>query len=178
MNTHHRTTTHTLATFAAPLIVGILLAGCAGTTPAPKFSRAMTPDAKVISKDSINAKVSAAPGVTILDGERERIARQIVTQVRNAAGAGGRDARNYEVAVTLTRYDKGSEFARMMLAGLGQIHIDGQVTVVQLPGRTPVAAFSASKTFAWGGAYGGSVTIEGIEQTFAQIIASAICNKR
>ena len=167
-----------LRNLAATLFAGVLLGGCASTAPKPKFTQAMSPEAKVIARDTVNAKVSAAPGVTLLDSERERIAQQIVSQVRTAAGAGARNHRDYEIAVTLTRYDKGSAFGRMMLAGLGQIHIDGQVSVYQLPGRAKVAEFTASKTFAWGGAYGGSVTIESIEQTFAQIIASAVCNQR
>ena len=34
---------------------------------------------------------------------------------------------NYNIDVTTTRYDKGTAFARAMLIGLGQIHIDATV---------------------------------------------------
>ncbi len=38
-----------------------------------------------------------------------------------------------EVELLLTRYDKGNAFARAMLAGLGQIHIDGKVKLLEMP---------------------------------------------
>ena len=41
-------------------------------------------------------------------------------------GAGG-EVKNYDIDVTITRYDKGNVFARVMLVGLGQIHIDATV---------------------------------------------------
>jgi len=78
------------------------------------------------------------------------------------------------VDVTITRYEKGSAFARAMLAGLGQIHMDGNVTLYSMPAHTVVEDFSVQKTFAWGGIYGGTTTIEDIEQSFAEGIANAL----
>ena len=37
-------------------------------------------------------------------------------------GAGG-EVKNYDIDVTITRYDKGNVFARVMLVGLGQIRL-------------------------------------------------------
>ncbi len=65
-----------------------------------------------------------------------------------------------------------------MLAGLGQIHIDGEVKLVELPDRKQVGVFSVSKTFAWGGIYGGSTGIEEIEQTFADGVAAALTGQK
>lgn len=160
------------------LLIAFALGGCASSTPTAKFKQPIAPEARIIARDTVHASVAAAPGVSMLDHERERIAQQVLAEVRAAAGAGPRAPRNYHIEVTMTRYEKGSAFARMMLAGLGQIHLDGQVSVYQMPGRSKVAEFTASKTFAWGGAYGGSVSIEGIEKTFAQIVANAVCQKR
>ncbi|GAA0711082.1 hypothetical protein GCM10009105_12760 [Dokdonella soli] len=76
--------------------------------------------------------------------------------------------------MSITRYEKGNAFARAMLAGLGQIHIDGDVQVYAMPEHNRTMAFSVQKTFAWGGIYGGTTTIEDIEQSFAESIANAL----
>ena len=87
-----------------------------------------------------------------------------------------RGKREFEIPVLVTRYDKGNAFARFMLAGLGQIHIDGKVSVLLLPDRKKVAEFDIDKTFAWGGIYGGVTSIEDVEQGFAEGVAKAVTN--
>jgi hypothetical protein len=82
------------------------------------------------------------------------------------------------VELLLTRYDKGNAFARAMLAGLGEIHIDGEVTLIELPERNQVGKFSISKTFAWGGIYGGTTSMDDIEQTFADGVAAAVTGQK
>lgn len=61
-----------------------------------------------------------------------------------------------------------------MLAGLGQMHLDGTVTVYQMPSRTKVGEFVVKKTFAWGGM---SMTMDAIEDTYAKAVAEAIHKK-
>jgi hypothetical protein len=59
------------------------------------------------------------------------------------------------------------------LAGLGQMHIAGNVSVYEGNART--AQFQIKKTFAWGGAYGGTTRIDDVEKGFAQGVANAVC---
>ena len=61
-----------------------------------------------------------------------------------------------------------------MLAGLGQIHIDASVRLVKTENKEKVSEFLVSKTFAWGGLYGGITRIEDIEPAFAEGIAAAL----
>src|SRR5262249_45206548 len=84
------------------------------------------------------------------------------------------DQKNYAIEVTLTKYEKGSAFARAMLAGLGQIHINGVVKVYTLPEHQKAGEFLINKTFAWGGIYGASTTIEDAEMGFADGIANTL----
>lgn len=95
-----------------------------------------------------------------LESEKMRMAEKIKMKVDGRKMANNRDgsSKTYEINLMLTRYEKGNAFARAMLAGLGQIHIDGTVTVYELPGKNQVGGFSVSKTFAWGGLYGGSIS--------------------
>lgn len=74
----------------------------------------------------------------------------------------------------ITRYDKGSKSARLMLAGLGQLHIDGDIDVYSLPQHKLQEAFTLKKTFAWGGIYGASTSIKDIETTFSKGIAQTL----
>jgi Domain of unknown function (DUF4410) len=76
--------------------------------------------------------------------------------------------------VTLTRYQRGNAFARFMLAGLGQIHIDANVRVTAKPADEKIAEFTVAKTFAWGGIYGASTSMDDIERTFADGVAAAL----
>ncbi len=74
----------------------------------------------------------------------------------------------------ITRYDKGNAFARAMLAGLGQIHIDSTVTVSASGSGDTVSEFTVKKTFAWGGIYGGATRIEDVEPAFAESLAAGL----
>ena len=74
----------------------------------------------------------------------------------------------------MTRYDEGSAFARAMLAGLGQIQIDGKVSLRDRAQDALLGEYEVNKTFAWGGVYGASTTIRDVEEGFAQGVATLI----
>lgn len=163
--------TSRLLTLAATAI----LASCAGTTPNAKFNQSLS--VQIAREDKIDTAVSSSDAA-MLDGERQRLGQKITNQVRSLAASGGGAARSYQLAVNITRYDKGNAFARAMLAGLGQMHLDGTVTVYQMPSRTKVGEFTVKKTFAWGGIYGMSMTMDAIEDTYAKAVAEAVHQKK
>ena len=61
-----------------------------------------------------------------------------------------------------------------MLIGLGQIHVDATVRLLELPAKKKVGEFSINKTFAWGGLYGGMTNMEDVERGFADGVAAAL----
>lgn len=153
------------------------LAGCAGSVPKATFSHQIATNARVAANDQAVVQVDAAADVKILSSDTQRLSEKIKMKVdarklANAANAG--DPRNYSIDVHLTRYDKGSAFARAMLAGLGQIHIEGTVSVYRMPEHELVGEFQLSKTFAWGGIYGASTSMDDIENTFADGVAASV----
>ncbi|MBN1381682.1 MAG: DUF4410 domain-containing protein [Deltaproteobacteria bacterium] len=161
------------------LVTGLLLGlatGCATTVPKAEFMLEIAPESKIAAKDEAQVKIDIGPDVTITDLEKARLAKKIEEKIvaRKALNTMDGENKSYEIDLLLTRYDKGSAFARFMLAGLGQIHIDGEVKLVELPDRKQVGAFTVSKTFAWGGIYGGATSIEDIEQPFADGVAAAL----
>jgi Domain of unknown function (DUF4410) len=163
------------------IAVGIVLsAGCAGTAPKAQFSREIGPASRISSPDSVQVNVGAADNVAILPAEKERLGERIKSKIdaEKISNPGAGDARAYELDLQLSRYDKGNAFARAMLAGLGQIHIDGKVSVYEIPEHTLVGEFGVAKTFAWGGLYGASTSMEDIEGTFAEGIADAVTGQK
>ena len=165
---------------AASMLGVLLLVGCASTAPKADFSHGTAMAAPIASKDQIKASVEKSGDVDILDVEKTRLAQRIEERIaaKKALNPGADDGKSYEVEVTLTRYQRGNAFARAMLAGLGQIHIDGTVRVYQLPDRTKMSEFSIKKTFAWGGIYGGTTSMEDIERAFAEGVAAAVTGQK
>lgn len=155
------------------LAAAAILSNCAGTTPKAKFSTPMAEGSRIAREDKVRTKVTSTDS-KMLPLDQQRMSEKITTKVRSAASGRQGTARNYELLVSISRYDKGDAFARAMLAGLGQIHIDGVVSVYQQPGRKKVAEFNLDKTFAWGGIYGAAVSMDTIEDTYAKAVAEVV----
>jgi hypothetical protein len=172
-------TKYRLATVSVGL-AAIALTGCAGTPPKAQFSHEIVADARIASPDTTAVTVDAPDDVKILPVEKERIAQKIQMKIdsRKSANVSVGAAKSYSVELHLTRYQKGNAFARAMLAGLGQIHIDGKVDVYQMPSHTLVGEFDLNKTFAWGGIYGAATSMEDIESTFADGVAAAVTGQK
>ncbi|NJD06663.1 MAG: hypothetical protein FIA97_09215 [Methylococcaceae bacterium] len=79
--------------------------------------------------------------------------------------------------VNLRRYEEGSAFARFMLAGLGQMHIDADLGLQDGSTAERIARYDITKTFAWGGIYGAVNDLRDIEEGFAKAVASALCER-
>jgi hypothetical protein len=160
--------------------IAIALAGCAGTPPKAQFSHEIVAEARVAAPDTTTVTVDAPEDVKVLPMERERLAQKIQLKIdaRKSANVSVGAPKSYSVELHLTRYQKGNAFARAMLAGLGQIHIDGKVDVYLMPGHTLVGEFDLKKTFAWGGIYGAATSMEDIESTFADGVAAAVTGQK
>lgn len=154
----------------------VLLVGCASSAPKANFSRAIATESKVMATDNITVNVEAANGVEMLPSDKtilSEIIKQKVDQ-RKVSNMREGEKRDYEVDLKVTRFQKGNAFARAMLAGLGQIHLDAEVTLLRLPDRKEEGKFTMAKTFAWGGIYGASTSMEDIEKTFGDGVAAAL----
>jgi ABC-type uncharacterized transport system auxiliary subunit len=158
----------------------LLLAACASTAPKANFSQDLVAHYKIDADDHAEVKVDAAPGVEALALDQQRIAEVIASKLeqRRLQNVANNDPKECLVQVTLTRYQRGNAFARAMLAGLGQIHIDASVKVYAKSNDQKIADFLVAKTFAWGGIYGASTSMEDIERTFADGVAAALTGQQ
>ena len=59
-----------------------------------------------------------------------------------------------------------------MQAGLGQIHIAANVQLIDATSGNVAASYVVTKTFAWGGIYGGSTSIGDVETGFAASVVA------
>lgn len=165
-----------IAALVAPSAVSVLMLGCAGTPPHAKFSQPMVATSQIGASDTVDVAIEAGENVSLLPAGRDRVAQKIKAQIDKRKGKNPAEAapRNMQVVLYVTRYEKGNAFARAMLAGLGQIHLDGTISVYQMPDRTLLEKFDLQKTFAWGGVYGASTSMEDIEDTFADGVAATV----
>lgn len=171
------------AVLMATIVLALFVAGCASTAGSARPLTAavkpeiLAPYTKVALATS--AQGDAAPKMTPAD--RDRVAALVAGKVKERApnrftdfAATTMDAATLQVTIAFTRYDEGSAFARAMLAGLGQMHIDAEVTLEDRARQTVLGKFKVTKTFAWGGLYGGFTGIKDVEGGFAEAVAKVV----
>ncbi len=170
--------------------IAVIGAGCAGSAGSVKPSVEGQKPPAITKYQALTIRVTKADGVELQDQDLDRIAAKIVDAMKkkqperfqsiNAASTqdpssdGQSDSGRMQVGVQLTKYDKGNAFARFMLAGLGQMHINGKVVLIDPITQAALGEYEVTKTFAWGGIYGGSTKIEDVEVGFAEGVAEAL----
>ena len=120
--------------------------------------------------------VNRAAGVLATEGQMDQLTTLLTQSLdaRRMHNVADGDARQCEVHVTLTRFQKGGKPTHVLLASQGQIHLDASVTVIPVGGGERLNAFNISKTFSWNGINGAYERIEDIEPAFADGIAAAL----
>lgn len=149
------------------------LVGCAGSASTPTLSgpTLSTFNASTVPIGPISAE--AEPGVPMASDDLQRVTQLVQSDLsaaypeRVVPAAAAATPGEVKVDMTFTTYDRGNAFARVMLAGLGQIHIAANVRLIDATSGNVAASYDVKKTFAWGGVYGGSTTIEDVEKGFA-----------
>jgi len=166
------------------LVIGgsaiVLTTGCAPNRPKAQFSQTIVPESRIAAKDEAKVKVEAGAGVHITESEKAELAEIIDMYITDRKITNSREGekKTYDVNILLTRYENASAVARVLMGGLGQIHIDGEVTLLEMPERKPLGKFTISKTCAWGDTYGGIARMRDIELTFADGVAAALTGEQ
>ncbi len=157
------------------LAAALVLSNCATHTPNAVY---ITPLTAVISQgDGVSTRVSTTDS-RMSEAERQMLGERITQAVQTLAQPGSGTTKQYELEVNITRYTKGSGFIRTAMPGMGQMHLDGVVTVYQMPKRVPVGQFMINKAFAIGGLYSLAVNMNTIANTYAQAVAKTVCQVR
>jgi hypothetical protein len=161
------------------LLLLIVVSGCATSIAPPTVVQGLSNEQKA-SLHLTDVTAQSAPGVAMTPEDLARLAAQVKAEI-NAASPGifvpadtPAQTQAMRISVLVTQYDEGNAFARFMLAGLGQIHLDADVTLSDSQSGVPIAKYQISKTFAFGGMYGGITNIHDVEKGFAKSVADAI----
>ncbi|MDI1314016.1 hypothetical protein [Prosthecobacter sp.] len=157
------------------LTVALALASCATHTPNATILNPIT--AVIAQGDGVTTQVTSSDS-RMPEMEASALADKITQAVQSMAQPGAGSPSNYELSVNITRYTKGSGFIRTAMPGMGQMHLDGVVTVYQMPNRVPVGEFSIHKAFAMGGLYDLTVNMNTISNTYAKAVAKTVCQVR
>jgi len=167
----------TLALFAV-----LMLSACADSLAPPVAVQALATDKKKELRIS-DVSAEASPGVPIAPFEMDRIVQRIKIEIGSQApnalvnSPAAEGTQPVRMRVVFTQYDRGNSFARFMLAGLGQIHIDADVLLMDGINGEVVGRYKVSKDFSFGGVYGGSTKIEDVEVGFAKSVAAVVSGK-
>ena len=163
------------------LLLLVICYGCAGTKGSVRALQAVEKGVVLCAFENLEIVSEIADGVKMQQNQANRIIELISAKLKEKAPncfqeitRGCDKPSTLSLTVNFTRYDKGNAFARAMLAGLGQMHIDAMVNISNKCNGKLLAKYEVTKTFAWGGAYGGSKSIEDIEPAFAEAIVSTI----
>jgi Domain of unknown function (DUF4410) len=160
-----------------------LLSACAESAATPDTVAALNPATKASLKIATITD-EAGPGVALASFDLDRIRERIkadITAAHPGILASPKDPPANDTAnmkIIITRYDSGSAFARFMIAGLGQIHIDGDVIFTNASTGRPIGEYKVSKDFAFGGVYGATTKIEDVEKGFAKSVAEIFETKQ
>lgn len=157
------------------IVVAFALASCATRTPNAIYVTPLT--AAIAQGDAVNTMVSTTDA-RMPEMERQMLADRITQHVQALAQPGSGNAQRYLLEVNITRYARGNGLVRTALPGMGQIQLNGVVSVYQMPKRIKVGEFIINKSFMIGGLYGVSVSMSTISNTFAQAVAKTVCQVR
>ena len=151
--------------------LALSLSACADSISAPTAVQPLSaPSAASLHVSDITA--DAATGVEMSEGDFglicQKVRGYIQSQTPGVLAAG--DGTPLKMRLHFTKFDRGNAFARMMLAGLGQIRIEATVQFTDAAGA-PAGTYTVAKDFSFGGMYGGSVTVEDVEDGFAKSVA-------
>lgn len=163
------------------LVAGLAFAlvGCAGATTAPRVVLPLAYDKAAPVRIS-EVVLDVKSGIWITNFNRQDILSQIrleltkrMLMVEPGAAASSTPPQVFSMHVLLTRFDEGNEIARLALMGLGQIHIEGTVTLIN-PAGQKAGEYAIKKTFAGGGIFGAVTTTEDVENGFAKSVAAGL----
>ena len=169
--------------FIIVLLCGILV-GCASSSGSHKLLTPSFSSDQISKYSSLQIVVSSKGDAQVSQLDKNRISDQIVKDIQEDAPSrfevlnqASPNVPTLEASVEIKRYDEGDAFARFMLAGLGQIHIDADVILSDLVTKERFAQYEVTKTFAWGGIYGGFTGIKEVEAGFCKAVSDSILGK-
>lgn len=159
----------------------IFLSGCAGSPGSIQTLQPLVPGTDLRGFQSLSITVSPKPDVSVNEAAFTRLRDQIVQEIQlhpdnhfvHILDRPG-DSPSLKAELVLTQYDEGNAGMRFILAGLGAMSLEGDLTIRDEATHQVYRQQRVSKVFAWGGIYGAITTIQDVEVGFAKAVAEAL----
>lgn len=164
------------------IFVGLSLSACAHSAGSYKPTLPLKQGVSLSQFENLALAAKNDNSVPMTALDRERLVNKIVRRVQVAGmyktiNDSSPQPNTLAATLNITNYDQGNAFLRFLLAGLGQIHIDGILTLENSDKAEQLAKYDVNKTFAWGGIHGGTTNIETVEEGFAESVAEILLEK-
>jgi Domain of unknown function (DUF4410) len=159
---------------ATAACAALALAGCAGSVSTPTVVQAMSEQQKAtlhLADITSDAGKGVEMGTMDFDLINQKIKLYMQTEAPGVLVAG--NPTTPIMKVHFTKFERGSAFARAMLAGLGQIRIEATVFLVDPAGK-PLGQYEVSKDFSFGGIAGATTTVQDVEDGFAKSVVEIV----
>lgn len=165
------------------LALGLLVSACATDPSTPATVQALPAEQKSTIRIA-DVSAEAKPGVSVAQYDLDRISQMVKAEIQKDVPTVIADPNApaqtppAKLKLVITQYDEGNAFARLMLAGLGQIKLDADVLVVDGATGQVIGQYQVSKDFAFGGMYGGTTRMKDVEEGFAKSVAQIFQEKK
>ena len=159
----------------------IFLSGCAGSPGSIQTLQPLVPGIDLREFQRLSIVVLATPDVSVDEVAFARLHDLIVHEIQKHSDNHfvhildkPGDSPSLEGELVLTQYDEGNAGMRFVLAGLGAMSVEGDLTIRDGITHQVYRQQRVSKVFAWGGIYGAITTIQDVEVGFAKAVAEAL----
>jgi hypothetical protein len=161
---------------AALALLCLEVSACSSSATRPDVVTALTDPHEKLAV--VNVACTAKPDVKMDPATLERIKGGILVELEHAKpsslmATANPGSRPVSLKVTFTNYDEGNAVARLLMIGAGQIHIDGDIEIIDASGRT-IGVYKIAKQFAIGGMIGGTTRIEDVEKGFESSVVEMV----
>ncbi len=163
------------------LLFSVILSGCAGSKGSVNLLDSSVSSSQLSEYTDVVINVNSTKNIQLSQFDKDRLTLKIEREIKSenpsrfkTINSPSSDRKKLQAMVTIKEYEEGSAFARFMLSGLGQIHIDADIMLSDYLSKKTLAQYEVTKTFAWGGFYGGGVNIKQVEEGFCKAVAGSI----
>jgi hypothetical protein len=165
-----------IKSLAALALLCIGVSACGSSVARPDVVTALAdPNQKLAVTD---VTCTAGPDVKMDAATLDRIKTGILFELDHAKPASlmaksNPGFRPVSLKINFTAYEEGNAAARFMLMGLGQMHIDGDIAIIDASGST-IGSYKIAKQFALGGVVGGTTSITDVETGFESSVVELV----
>jgi len=167
--------------FLAITAILFILSGCAGSPAGVDIVQPLNSEVNLTQYKFLELIATSDEDILITNSDKERIVGLVQSKINEKnpdrfkfVNGEKLVSPSIKATINIRTYEKGNAFARAMLVGLGQIHIEGDLILEDISTNMILGKFDITKTFAWGGIYGGVTRIEDVEDGFAEAIVAIL----